>query len=310
MSDLSSKFSPKLFFCGSILIMLAANVFAQTPEQIKFYAERIEFGEIEVKRNALFELRNFETELASRVAVPALRDTSEIVRATATHSVVFLPIDEAAQVLLPLLSEESPYIRRETAYALGKVRNPKTADELIGLLKNDKDQEVRVACAVALGNIGDPSAVDALRAIFDRKLKSDEIFLRRAAAHSIGKIAQIIQNQEPTRTTPESFLPDKYKKVRRPKYRRLLETFPVFGEANASLLKTLQNRKEADDVKREAAFALGEIGEATSIEILKSNLRSKDYYLVEICEEALQKVYASVNFANSDTPPMNKTENN
>jgi len=310
MSDLSSKFSLKLFFCGSILIILASNVFAQTPEQIKFYAERIEFGEIEVKRNALYDLRNFETELASRVAVPALRDTSEIVRATATHSVVFLQMDEAAQVLLPLLSDESPYIRRETAYALGKVRNPKTADELIGLLKNDKDQEVRGACAIALGKIGDASAVVTLTAIFGRKLKSDEIFLRRAAARSIGQIAQIIQDQESTRTTPESFLPDEYKIVRRPKYRRLLEIFPIFSEANAALAKTLQNQKEAEDVKREAAFALGEIGEATSIEILKSNLGSKDYYLVEICEEALRKVYATVNLANSDTPSATTTKNN
>lgn len=82
----------------AFFVFLAGNLSAQTQEQIDYYTERIQFGTEDVKRNALSDLRNFESESASRVAVAALRDNSEIIRATATHSVVFLPKDESAQV--------------------------------------------------------------------------------------------------------------------------------------------------------------------------------------------------------------------
>ena len=305
MFDLSSKFGNSqsflILFCFIVIGVSTSSVSAQTPKQLKFHAERLQFGEVEVKRNSLYELRNFTSESASRVAIPALKDFSEIVRATATHSVVYLPKDEAAQILLPLLNEKSRYVRRETAYALGKVRDPKASRRLTALLQNDKEREVKMACAVALGQIGDIFAVSSLTFVLEKKRKKKNIFLRRAAARSIGQIAQKTQTQTPTVTTPESFLPDKYKKINRPKYRKLVESVPVFANANSTLVKVLRNQKEADDVRREAAFALGEIGDASSINILKLNLSSKDKYLVEICEEALRKVYASVNYANSDS---------
>ncbi len=288
----------------AFFVFFVVTSYTQTPKQLKYYAERIEFGEIEVKRNALFELRNFETESASRVAIPALRDISEIVRATATHTLVFLPKGEAVAHLLPLLEEKSVYVRRETAYALGKVGSKRANRRLIELLKRDKSREVKTACAVALGEIGDISAAGALAEVIKRKRRKKDVFLRRAAARSIGKIAQTMQKQVVTTTTPESFLPEKYKKIRRPRYGKLVEAFPVFSTANQFLIKILKNVKESNDVRREAAFALGEIGDASSIQILKAQLNSKDYYLAEICEESLRKVIASVNFANSDGVPQ------
>ena len=289
-------FAAVLFLC-----IFALSEFSQTPAELQYYAERIEFGEIDVKRSALFDLRNFETESASRVAIPALRDVSEVVRATATHSVVWLPKDEAVRVLSPMLNEKFPFVRREATYALGEVGSVKASSLLINLLQKDKEREVRTASAVALGKIGDVSAISYLKAILVKKPKSKNAFLRRASARSIGQIAQNLQNQTETLTTPESFLPEKYKKVVRPKYRKLFEAFPVFSGVNETLLKIIRNGKETNDTRREASFAIGEIGDASSVERLKQNLRSRDYYLVEISEEALKKVYASVNYSNSDS---------
>ena len=163
------------------------------------------------------------------------------------------------------------------------------------LVLGDKEMEVKTACAFALGEIGDVSAVPALTGIFAKKPKSSNLFLRRAAARSIGQIAQNLQRQTPTSTTPESFLPDKYKIINKPKYRSLSEAFPVFTEANATLTRILSSKKETDDVRREAAFALGEIGEKRSIRILSPLLRSNDYYLAEISAEAIRKICAAVN---------------
>ena len=292
----------KIFVClfFVLFVCFAGKLPAQTVEQLKFYADRIEFGETEVKRDALFELRNFESEAASRVAVPTLKDTSDIVRATATNTVIFLPKDEAAQALLPLLNDTSEFVRREAAYALGKVGNPNAVSRLINLLQRDKMPEVRTATAVALGKIGDVSAVDELIKILQRKPKEKEEFLRRASARSIGQIAQFIQTQETQKTTPEDFLPRKYHEIEKPRYENLIETFPVFRSAISFLTNSLQNKKEFRDVKREAAFALGEIGNETAVPVLKANLNAEDYYLAEIAEQSLWKISVYKEFRESD----------
>jgi HEAT repeat protein len=52
----------------------------------------------------------------------------------------------------------------------------------------------------------------------------------------------------------------------------------------------VQNAREADDARREAAFALGAIGDASATAALQSNLDAKDYYLAQISKEALRKI--------------------
>ena len=114
--------------------------------------------------------------------------------------------------------------------------------------------------------------------------------MRRAAARSIGQIAQIVQTNEEKVLTPENFLPDKYKDLKQPKYLDLKNEFPIFNQA-ANVLKTvLQNKNETDDTRREAAFSLGAIGDESAVSILQTKLKDKDYYLAEIAEEALRKI--------------------
>ena len=132
-----------------------------------------------------------------------------------------MPKAEAAQVLLPNLQDKSEIVRRETAYALGKVGDASAVNSLLQTLQKDKIFEVRTASAVALGEIGDVSAIGELIKILQKKPKEDEEFLRRAAARSIGQIAQIVQTNDEKVLTPENFLPDKYKDLKQPKYLNL-----------------------------------------------------------------------------------------
>ncbi len=280
-----SRFSFCLFFV--LCLCFAGNSFAQN---LKNLETQIRSGNTEQKREALFQIRNFQTEEASRIAIPALRDADEIVRATAAFSVVYLPKTEAAQVLLPNLQDKSEIVRRETAYALGKVGDSSAVNSLLQTLQKDKIFEVRTASAVALGEIGDISAIGELIKILQRKPKEDEEFLRRAAARSVGQIAQIIQTNDETVLTPENFLPDKYKDLKQPKYLFLTNQFPIFTQAANDLKNVLQNKNETDDTRREAAFALGAIGDESAVTILQTKLNNKDYYLAEIAEESLQKI--------------------
>lgn len=271
----------------------AQNVVSEQTDRISQSSSlklAIESGDTEQKRDALLQIRNFKTEIASRLAIPALTDKSEIVRATAAFSIIFLPKEEALTVLSPLLNDKKELVRREAAYALGRIRNPNAVNPLVQVLQKDKILEVKAAAAIALGETGDVSAIDALTKILQNKSKTEEEFLRRSAARSIGQIAQVIQTGKLKVLTPEDFLPDKLTRVENLKYLKLTKTFPMFRPANSSLVEILQNQREAADVRREAAFALGTIGDELTISALQANLNSKDYYLAEIAREAFQKI--------------------
>jgi HEAT repeat protein len=266
---------------------LAENLSAQTLENL---AETIRRGNAEQKRSALFEIRNRQSEEASRIALPALRDADEIVRATAAFAVIFLPSDEAFGALAPNLQDKAEIVRRETAYALGKIQNPSAVAPLVQTFQKDKSVEVRNACVIALGETGDATAVDFLTGILKQKPSDANEFLRRSAARSIGQIAQMIQIKKSYTVTPESFLPEKYKLFTLAKYENLSAVFPSFNAALPVLTEVLQNAREADDTKREAAFALGTIGDAAALPVLEIAARSKDYYLAEIARESIKKL--------------------
>lgn len=285
------KCSKFCLFCFCLFFALSACFAGKISAQnLELLSNQIQTGNTEQKREALFQIRNLETAEASRIAVPALRDSNEIVRATAAFSVIFLPKTEAAQILLPNLQDKSELVRRETAYALGKVGDLSAVNSLLQTLNKDKVFEVRTASVVALGEIGDVSAINDLIKILNKKPKEEEEFLRRASARSIGQIAQIVQINDATVLTPENFLPDRYKDLKPPKYLNLENQFPVFIQA-ASVLKTvLQNNNEMDDTRREAAFSLGAIGDETAVSILQTKLNDKNNYLTEIAGESLRKI--------------------
>ena len=304
----SLKLSFRLLAIFCVLSIAAGSSLAQNDtlveKQISFSGDQstrlsriIADGTVEQKRDALLQIRNLETAEAARIAVRALRDASEIVRATAAASVVFLPGDEAARHLLPLLKDKKPFVRREAAYALGKNRNPNAINPLLQIAQKDKVVEVRNAAIIALGEIGDAAAVGELIKFLQRKPQPKEEFTRRSAARAVGQIAQIIQSGRVAVLTPKKFLPDPYKAIGKPNYPKLLDDFPVFRSAISVLTQVLQNRQDFPDVKREVAFALGAIGDESAIPVLQANLANADYYLAEICRESLRTIAVYAEYA-------------
>ncbi len=211
---------------------------------------------------------------SSRVAAIALKDTSPIVRATATRAVLSMPADEAAAALLPLLQDREEFVRQETAYALGRTRSRQAVPALVKILELDKKESVRGAAAVALGEIGDEAAVIPLTGRLTARVRasglfskitrgrtSENEFVRRAAARSLGQIRS--------------------------------------RAAVPALIETLTDARAEDDVRREAARSLGLIGDAAAVPALRGALAASDPYLSQIAYEALRKI------APSETPrPM------
>ncbi len=287
--------NPFAFLC--LLGLLTAASYSQvapatqhdiSPQLAIRLRDQIANGSVEAKRSALFEIRNLRSPSASRLALPALRDSDPIVRSTAAASVVFLPKSEASTALIPLLNDKMEFVRSESAYALGDVHDRVASSPLVRLMQNDKVLEVRTAAAISLGKIGDVSAIESLLAILKTQPREDDEFLRRSAARSVGQIAQISVTGNPDVLTPQNFLPEKFKDLG-----SSAATGGVpqgFSAAVDMLTSVLRNKNESDDTRREAAFSLGAIGDKRSIPVLQTYLSGQDPYLAEICKEALLKI--------------------
>ena len=193
-----------IFSATAFVIVMAGalSCFGQT--SIDSLRSAISAGTAEEKTHRTAEIRNLHTEAASRVAVPALSDPNDIVRATAAGSVVFLPSAEAADILIKLLKDNSAFVRKEAAYALAKVGDATTmlgeenertiADALSAVLKTDKDPEVRSAVVIAMGKTGGLYSVERLLSLLKADRNPDDEFLRRSAIRSIGTVAKMTRS--------------------------------------------------------------------------------------------------------------------
>lgn len=266
---------------------LEAKLDELSPADAARLQSQIERGSKEEKRAALFDIRNLRSASASRIALPALRDKDEVVRATAASSVIFLPREEAARAVVPLLDDKAEFVRREAAYALGEIGHSLATAPLVKLIRGKAMPEVRTAAAVGVGKIGDTSAIEGLIAVLRSNPREDEEFLRRSAARSVGQIAQIKRTGERSVLTPQNFLPDKFKDLGPEGGGGKIAEFATAVDV---LIAVLRNNSESDDTRREAAFALGAIGDPRAIPALQTNSSASDPYLAEICREALLKI--------------------
>jgi HEAT repeat protein len=224
--------------------------------QIQRQQQRLSSSDAEERRDAVMSLGAMRSPAASRVAASALNDLSIPVRVAATTAILWLPADESAALLLPLLKDKDIFVRQETAYALGKARSRAGTNPLIALLGVEKDSGVRGAAVVALGQIGDETAVVTLAQILapeGKKSKNlDNEFVMRAAARSLGQIKS------------RSGIP--------------------------ALLSAVQNEGNDMDVRREAAEALGQIGAPEAVPVLRGLTTSSDPYLAKAAHDSLKRI--------------------
>ena len=178
-------------FCAFLwplsFVVLAQDSRKLTPSQLEIekQQQRLSSSDQEERRDAVMRLGTIRREEASRAALPALKDASPIIRATATKAILSMAGDESASALIPLLGDKDEFVRRETAYALGLTRSRTATTPLSERLLNDKEDGVRGAAAVALGQIGDEAAVVPLVGTLARE---KNVFVLRAAATSLGQI--------------------------------------------------------------------------------------------------------------------------
>jgi HEAT repeat protein len=86
--------------------------------------------------------------------------------------------------LAQALQDENKLVRKAAAEALGQIGDPRAVEALLASLRNDNWRRVREAAAEALGQIGDARAVEPLLAA----LRDADPSIKVAAAEALGQI--------------------------------------------------------------------------------------------------------------------------
>lgn len=185
---------------------------------------------------------------------------------------------KAVMTLVSLLQDSDYAIRNQAAEALGKIGDMRAVEPLIVALQ-DSDYSIREKSARALGKIGDARAIEPLVAA----LQDSNYYMREQAAEALEALSY-----QPTDETQQAIL-----FVAKKRWWKAVELGPVAVEPLVVALKgSVTYVRQGSDkyVRREAAEALGKIGDARAVESLIAALERSDSEVQAKAAEALGKI--------------------
>ena len=125
----------------------------------------------------------------------ALGDDDASVRKAAYRIVERLEGSQVIEWLQEFLQSENPALAASAVKCLGSLKPPNIENDLIELLNSTDDDQLRIACCRALGQIAKPLCTDSLlklllpqRSFIFRKNQNPQV--RAAAAYALGQISQ------------------------------------------------------------------------------------------------------------------------
>lgn len=200
--------------------------------------------------------------------------------------------ERTLSVLLELLLDEAPEMRRTAAESLGKIGDPRAADSILSL-NHDPAAIVREASVLAMGRLK-PPATDGVVALLTQALEDPVESVRQAAVVAIGEIEPGTRLLQPV----VGLLPSSDAIIRRAVVRALLQVdssrsvpalvaagrdsdaevrqgiVAVVGEWGGSAVSPWLRERLAEDpapgVRAEAAYRLGMLSDADARIALES----------------------------------------
>ncbi len=215
----------------------------------------------------------------------ALGDPEPFVRAEAAAALAQFGAPIARAPLLQALNSQEPRRIAAAAEALGRLHDAESIGPLLAALETAMEPSVRASVVTALGQIGATEAVPALL----NALNDDDRAVRWAAAGALGQLGRAeassalatrlaasvcrLETPDPSRRGRRRRIEEPF--VREPALmrRRLVWSLSRVGgdgEAVAALVRALDDVDA--EVRRRAALALGEMGDAAAIPALSAHL--------------------------------------
>ncbi len=112
----------------------------------------------------------------------------------------------AVPYLKKLLKDENPFVRQQAVDSLGLLRTREAVDEIVDVLKTDKEAQVRQSAVVALGYIGEPKVVPVLTEILKSEKETPAVKYAICNTLSILKSTECIPVLVELITTPDKNL--------------------------------------------------------------------------------------------------------
>jgi HEAT repeat protein len=209
-----------------------------------------------------------------------LKSTSIEERREAAMQLARLKSEAAFRALASAVNDASPQVRAAVVVSLAERGDESAVPILSALLARDKDQFVRKATAYALERFHGDERTTALAGA----LRDKDAEVRAAAAISLGDHA------DAGAIAPlASALSDKNAFVRG----RAARALGVNGRAavqTVPALITLLAKDEDNEVKRQAAGALGQLGDRSALAALERATHDKDPYLGQAASDAIRLI--------------------
>jgi len=222
--------------------------------------------------------------------IPLLQDKVKAVREEAAAAMSAIGT-AAIPELLRALKHPEWLVRLHAVEALGRMRSPDATDSLLHVLFNDADASVREDAAHALGEIGDPRAVEFLL------VAMQTVGIRPRAIAALGMIrdqraipaltAVVKGTSKPAQDRPLQGCGDRYDE----------EMFAMEAAVRAlaeigdpGVIPTLVEALQNTVVRAEAAAALAVFGQASVPSLLEVLRKERDTNIVYHVRETLAQV--------------------
>ncbi len=170
--------------------------------------------------------------------------------------------ERTVSLLLELLRDETPEMRRTAAESLGKIGDPRVVDSILPLM-HDPAAMVREASVVAVGRLK-PPATDGVVALLALALEDPDESVRQAAVVAIGEVEPDPRLLQPVVGLLRSSDPA----IRRAVVRALLQI-----DSSRSVPALIAAGRDADaEVRQGIVAALGEWGGVTVSSWIRARL--------------------------------------
>jgi HEAT repeat protein len=183
----------------------------------------------------------------------------------------------AVDMLIPALNDPEETVRVNVIRALGELGDPAGIDAILPLT-GDPQSGVRMAACQALGSMRDPRGLPAL----EKALSDEDESIRIVAARALGGIP----GPESMDVLLRVALQDESERIRSHVVKVVAERRT--REAVPRLESAL--RAESDMVRANAALALGEIGDRSSLKVLYASLDDPFYKVRCLAGHAIARI--------------------